>query len=214
MPEAIADKTPAAHVFARKAVGGQAAARRSPLDEPLGGRPRTLRVDGRDCMLREMAFPEMCIVRGDAADGAFGAAVLQATGMVLPRRPNGASIDPQRQLLWLGPDEWLFKSTDGQGAAVASALRSALQGLHSAVVDVGDGFTTLDLRGPAAAGLLSRGCPLDLHARAFPQGALAQSHIAKANVVLLCLQAGSHYELTVRRSFAGYLYGWFMAAGD
>ena len=142
------------------------------------------------------------------------AAVLQASGMHLPTRANTASIDPQRKLLWLSPDEWMLKTRDGQGAVVAAALRQSLQGLHSAVVEIGDGFTTLALQGPGACDLPARGCPLDLHGRVFPDGALAQSHVAKANVTLLCLHAGSDFEVTVRRSFARYLVEWLSAAGD
>jgi len=188
------------------------------LGSPLAGFPpaqrrRGLQCDGRDCTLSERPFVAMLNLRGKPDDAAFVAAVLRATGMHLPLRANGASIDPQRQLLWLGPDEWLFKTDDGQGVAVAAALHDALQGQHHAVVEVGDGNTTLVLQGPGAADLLARGCPLDLHPRAFPTGALAQSHVAKANVTLLCLQGGSHFELTVRRSFADYLFRWLCAAG-
>jgi sarcosine oxidase subunit gamma len=134
--------------------------------------------------------------------------------MHLPSTPNTASIDPQRQLLWLGPDEWLLKLRDRQGTAVAAALQQALSGVHSAVVDVGHGNTTLLLQGPGSIDLLARGCPLDLHTRVFPTGALAQSHIAKASATVLCLYAGIQYEITVRRSFADYLVRWLLEAGQ
>ena len=186
----------------------------SPLAGLKGQPHKTLQVDGRDCVLGEIRFDEMLNLRGNAGDARFASAVLQCTGLHLPVRANTASIDPQRQLFWLGPDEWLLKVRDGQGAAIAVALRGALQGLHSAVVDVGDGNTTLTLQGPGAADLLARGCPLDLHVRVFPNGALAQSHIAKANATILCLHAGSDYEVTVRRSFAHYLVEWLTAAGS
>ena len=186
----------------------------SPLVAGPGGGQATLQVDGRSCSLAEIALVEMWVLRGNAAEPEFAAAVLRHTGLHLPVRANGASIDPQRQLLWLGPDEWMFKARDGQGGAAASALRQELQGIHSAVVEVGDGFTTLAVQGPGAADLLARGCPLDLHPRAFPGGALAQSHVAKANVTILCLHAGSDFEVTVRRSFARYLLGWLREAGD
>ena len=174
---------------------------------------RLLNVDGRECTLGEISFVDMLNLRGNAGNARFVGVVLQHTGMHLPLRANGASIDPQRQLLWLGPDEWLLKVGNGQGEAIAAALRVALQGEHCAVVDIGHGNTTLSLHGPGAADLLSRGCPLDLHTRVFTTGALAQSHIAKANVTLLCLQAGTHYEITVRRSFADYLFRWLCEAG-
>ena len=186
----------------------------SPLAEVLARGKRVLQVDTRECTLAEAAYPEMFNLRGDPADARFVQAVLQHTGMHLPVRANTASIDPQRQLLWLGPDEWLLKLGDGQGEAVAEALRTALTGNHSAVVDVGHGNATLTLQGPGAADLLARGCPLDLHPRAFPAGALAQSHVAKAAATVLCLAPGAHFELTVRRSFADYLFRWLCAAGE
>ena len=186
----------------------------SPLAEVLAQGKRVLKVDGRECALGEIAFVEMLNLRGNPADARFMQAVLLHTGMHLPQRANTASIDPQRQLLWMGPDEWLLKVRDAQGDAIATALGAALQGVHSAVVDVGHGNTTLKLEGPAAADLLARGCPLDLHARVFPAGALAQTHVAKASATVLCLAAGTHFELTVRRSFADYLFRWLCAAGE
>ena len=185
----------------------------SPLAGFLGRQTRDLLVDARACSLAEIPFVDMLNLRGDAGDPRFAAAVLGATGMHLPVPANSASIDPQRQLLWLGPDEWLLKLRDRQGDAVAAALQQALSGLHSAVVDVGHGNTTLLLQGPGSADLLARGCPLDLHPRAFATGALAQTHIAKAGAIVLCLYAGIQYEITVRRSFADYLVRWLCEAG-
>ena len=186
----------------------------SPLAGLMRQGQKLLHADGRECLLAEAPVMDMWTVRGNADDARFANAVLQATGMYLPLKANTASLDPQRQLLWMGPDEWLLKTSDGQCEAITFALRAALEGQHSAVVEVGHGNTTLKLQGPGAADLLARGCPLDLHVRAFPTGSLAQSHIAKANVTLLCLQAGTHYELTVRRSFASYLFEWLTAAGS
>lgn len=185
----------------------------SPLSDFLGRQTRDLQVDGRPCSLAEIPYVDMLSLRGDSSDPRFSKAVLDTTGMFLPVQANTASIDPQRQLLWLGPDEWLLKLRDRQGDAVAAALQSALRGMHSAVVDVGHGSTTVMLQGPGSAELLARGCPLDLHPRVFSTGALAQTHIAKASATVLCLYAGIQYEITVRRSFADYLVRWLCEAG-
>lgn len=188
------------------------------LESPLVGKARLgkreLLVDGRTCYVDEVPFIEMVNLRGNAADPAFVAGVQQATGLALPVKANTHSGNAQRQLFWLGPDEWLLKTSDGQGEAVEAAIRSALAGQHFATVQVGSGNTTLIVEGPAAADLLSRGCPLDLHPRACPAGTLAQTHIAKANVILLCTEAGKRFEITVRRSFASYLFDWLCDAGN
>jgi sarcosine oxidase, subunit gamma len=175
---------------------------------------RELSVDGRSCLLDEIALQDMLNLRGDAADPAFAAAVLAATGLALPVQANTASVGQGRQLFWLGPDEWLLKTAGGTGDAMEAALRAALVGKHISVVQVGSGNTTFTVQGAAAADLIARGCPLDLHARVFPSGSLAQSHISKANVVLYCLQAETSFEITVRRSFAEYLFKWLCEAGS
>lgn len=187
------------------------------MESPLVGieRPshRVLEVDGRSCSLSEVPFMAMLNLRGNSADPAFAQAVSTATGLPLPATPNTCAMNGQRQLLWLGPDEWLLKASHGQGEVLIDSLRTSLRGLHAAVVAVGDGNTTLTVEGDGAAVLLSRGCPLDLHPRAFAAGAVAQTHIAKANVTVLCLEASKRYELTVRRSFADYLFRWLCQAG-
>lgn len=188
------------------------------LESPLVGiarlGKRELHADGRSCLLDEVALLDMVNLRGDASEVAFAQAIQSATGLALPVKANTASVSGDRQLFWLGPDEWLLKLPAGQGEAVEAALRATLAGKHFSAVQVGSGNTTFTLQGAAAADLLARGCPLDLHARSFPDGSLAQSHIAKANVVLLCAKAGTTYEITVRRSFAQYLFKWLCEAGS
>lgn len=187
------------------------------MESPLVGQPQPLRremsVDGRDCSLDELPFMDMINLRGDAAQPVFATALLELTGLALPLLANTASRDGGRQLIWLGPDEWLLKLPSRQGEAMAAALRSALTEQHASVVEVGSGNTTLVLIGPAAADLLSRGCPLDLHPRVFLAGSAAQSHVARAAALIFCVEAGVHFEITVRRSFADYLYRWLCEAG-
>jgi sarcosine oxidase subunit gamma len=179
-----------------------------------GTAKRELHVDRRSCVLGEIALLDMLTLRGNTADPAFVSAVLAATGLALPVLANTASVGNARQLFWLGPDEWLLKVPAGAGDALEAALRSGLAGQHFSVVAVGSGNTTFSVHGAAAADLLARGCPLDLHVRSFPAGSLAQSHIAKANGILYCLQAEVSYEITVRRSFAEYLFKWLCEAGS
>jgi sarcosine oxidase subunit gamma len=187
------------------------------LESPLAGiarlGQRVLSVDGRSCSLGEDPFIEMINLRGSPANAGLSQAVLSAIGLDLPLVPNTAHQTGHRQILWMGPDEWLLKLPRGEGGPVLADLRASLQGTHHSLVQVGDGNTTFTLQGDAAADLLARGCPLDLHPRVFSAGMLAQTHIAKAGATLLCLEAGTRFELTVRRSFADYLFRWLCEAG-
>ncbi|MFM6990769.1 MAG: sarcosine oxidase subunit gamma [Rhodoferax sp.] len=193
----------------------------SPLAAVIGLGQRVLCVDGENVTMGEVPFVDMLNIRGDAANPSFVDAVQRVTGLALPVQANTASLGASGQLLWLGPDEWMFKLPPGDAQyhaagpleAAESALRTALAGHHVSLVPVGHGFTTLTVQGPGAAALLARGCPLDFHPRAFAAGAVAQSHVAKAGATVLCLAAGRHFELTVRRSFADYLFRWLCEAG-
>ena len=184
----------------------------SPLAPILGAGPRALQVDGHAVALGECPLMDMLNLRGNPQDAAFAAAVASVTGLALPLQANTATLGQGRTLLWLGPDEWMLQCELGQAAALEKALRAATAGQHVSIVEVGHGFTTLSVQGPGAGALLSRGCPLDLHARAVQTGQLAQTHIARANAIVLCRQTGTDYTLTVRRSFADYLFRWLSAA--
>ena len=184
----------------------------SPLAPILGAGPRALQVDGHAVALGECPLMDMLNLRGNPQDAAFTAAVATVTGLALPLQANTATVGAGRTLLWLGPDEWMLQCEAGQAAALEKGLREALAGQHFSVVEVGHGFTTLSVQGSGAGALLSRGCPLDFHPRAFQAGQMAQTHIARANAIVLCHQAGTDYALTVRRSFADYLFRWLSAA--
>lgn len=184
----------------------------SPLAPILGAGPRALQVDGHAVALGECPLMDMLNLRGNPQDAAFTAAVASVLGLALPLQANTAAQGAGRTLLWLGPDEWMLQCEAGQAAALEKSLRAALTGQHFSVVEVGHGFTTLSVQGPGAGALLSRGCPLDFHPRAFQAGQMAQTHIARANAIVLCHQAGTDYALTVRRSFADYLFRWLSAA--
>lgn len=193
----------------------------SPLAAIIGLGQRVLSVDGASVTLGEVPFVDMLNIRGNAADPQFADAVQRVTGLALPVQANTTTLGAAGQLLWLGPDEWVLKLPPGGSQyqiagpleAVESALRTALAGQHVSLVTVGHGFTTLTVRGAGAGALLARGCPLDFHPRAFAAGAVAQTHVAKAGATIVCLAAGSHFELTVRRSFADYLFRWLCEAG-
>ena len=153
--------------------------------------------------LRERPFLELVNVRGDARDAAFLAAAEAALGVKLPLAPNTVVHGGTCDVLWLGPDEWLVRSVDVQSSTLAPKLGAAFGGLYASAVDVGSGYTVLEASGTRVRDVLARGCPLDLHPRAFSPGQCAQSHYFKASIVLLPT-ADDTYELVVRRSFADY----------
>ena len=157
-------------------------------------------------------------LRGDGEDEAFRQAVAEAIGAALPTAANTADNSGDVTVLWLGPDDWLVTAPPGAEGDLAARLAQAVDGRHAAVVDVTDNATTIRIAGPAARTVLAKGCPLDLHPRAFGPGRVAQSVVAQVEVILHQVvgddgAAGPAFDLTVRRSFAEYLWQILADAG-
>jgi sarcosine oxidase subunit gamma len=179
--------------------------RNSPLYQ-LIGQP------GAPLALAERAFLCHLNLRGKGDDAAFADAVRAVAGVAPPVQANTVARADTVTIFWLGPNEWQVQAPGENGAALFAQLRAALAGQFAAVTDVSDGYTVIVLENPDAAGLLSRGCPLDLDVSVFPVGTCAQSVFSKASV-LLSREAEQRFAIVVRRSFAPYLYHALQQAG-
>jgi sarcosine oxidase subunit gamma len=124
-------------------------------------------------------------------------------GVPLPR-PNTVVTVGERSILWLGPDEWLVVGPPDD--PVATELTG------DSVVDVSANRTTIELAGPHARDTLEKGTSIDLHPRAFGPGRCAQTLLARAQVVLVQVNAEPTYHVLVRGSFASYLADWLVDA--
>lgn len=154
--------------------------------------------------LRERPFLDLVNVRGELSDPAFVSAFERVVGCRPPAAPNTVARGAEYDVLWLGPDEWLVRSNGPVPAGVLEAkLAEAVQGTYSAAVDVGSGYTVVEISGERVRDVLARGCPLDLHPRAFKPGQCAQSHYFKSSIVLIPT-GDDAFEIVLRRSFADY----------
>ncbi|MEX2202554.1 MAG: sarcosine oxidase subunit gamma family protein [Actinomycetota bacterium] len=119
-----------------------------------------------------------------------------------------------RDVLWLGPDEWLV--LDGTGATepaeLLAELRTLLSGTHHSVVDVSANRTVLELIGDDRYQLLSTGCGLDLHPRSWRDGMCAQTLLARVPVILQ--ERSGATRVFVRPSYAEWLLDWLLDAAE
>jgi heterotetrameric sarcosine oxidase gamma subunit len=187
-----------------------AASRTSPVAH-LEERMRAATVTGdRGVTLTEWPFLTMVNVRVDPGSEAADR-IEKALGVPLPPRCGHTSASGPHTVLWLGPDEWLVLShTDA--TAVAAELREALGGDPGSVVDVSANRTTLELSGPAARHVLEKGCPLDLHPRAFGPGQAVSTTVGPVAVLLWQVDDTPTYRILPRSSFADYLARWLIDA--
>ena len=141
--------------------------------------------------------------RGNAAAQATAGA---AFGLGFPAVACRAAMSTGRAALWLGPDEQLLLAPADDGLTLRASLDAALLGIAHALVDISHRQVALEVRGPDDAWLLNAGCPLDLHASAFPVGMCTRTVFLKAEIVLW-RTATDTFHLEVWRSFTAYVAG-------
>lgn len=186
------------------------ALRTSPLAH-LGERMRAAAVTGaRGVTLTEWPFITMVNLRVDPASEAAGR-IEKTLGAPLPRQCGNTTASGPHTVVWLGPDEWLVLSRTDE-RSLAAELREALGGAPGSVVDVSANRTTLELSGPAARQVLEKGCPLDLHPRAFKPGRAVSTTVGPVAVLLWQVDGAPTYRLFPRSSFADYLARWLIDA--
>jgi sarcosine oxidase subunit gamma len=167
----------------------------------------------RALALAECRGRALLTIGGPAENAALVATVRAALGAELPREPGGVAAAGQGWTLWLGPSEWLFVGPGRDGWTLERELVRALSPVGGTAVDVSHGRTVLRLRGPCVRDVLAKGCPIDLHPRAFPAGRCAQTLFGKIGVLVHALGETDAAELYVSRSYADALADGLLAAG-
>lgn len=182
--------------------------RRSALDEtavPLR------RHNGADMRVRltERPFLAMATLRVDAGSGGATAAGL-TLGTPLPSHCGDVARSGPRSVLWLGPDEWLVVSSE-EPEELVGALRAGVTGDRVAVVDVSANRSVLELSGDAAREVLEKGCPVDLHPRAFSEHTAVATTLARVPV-LLWRRGAAVFWILPRSSYTTYVATWLLDA--
>jgi sarcosine oxidase subunit gamma len=164
--------------------------------------------------IAEEPFVTMVELRVDPS-GPAATVAADVLGVELPTTPSTYAKSADTTVIWLGPDEWLVTGTSLTGSELEARLRDAVGPLGGAAVDVSGQRTTLRLSGSHSPDVLAKGCALDLHPKAFGEGAAAQTRLGQAGVVLLAVDGGgTGYRILVRSSFARYLADWLLDAAE
>jgi heterotetrameric sarcosine oxidase gamma subunit len=103
------------------------------------------------------------------------------------------TVNGDRALLWLGPDEFLLLAPEGMNGGQMAT-------------DVSHRDTAIEVSGPRAAWAINAFCALDLHPSAFPVGMCTRAAFAKAQIILWRTDADT-FRIEVARSFAPYVWG-------
>ncbi|CAN5580801.1 sarcosine oxidase subunit gamma family protein [soil metagenome] len=158
---------------------------------------------GGSIVVAEVAFLAQVDLRVDPGQ-------VRRVAFELPMRPNTATHDGDRTVLWLGPDEWLVVGPPWTGGEIVAELEAALTGVHHSVVDVSANRAVLELRGSTRHELLSKGCSLDLREDHWGPGTGAQTLLGGIAVILE--ERAEATRIFVRPSFGNHLTEWFLDA--
>ncbi len=141
-------------------------------------------------------------------------AVEAILGCEFPLKENRAVEVKGISVLWLGPEEWLVITSEDERRSLLENLSSAVVNEHTAVTDISDSLTVIRLSGQAARDVLEKGCSIDLHPNKFQKGYCAQTHLARARVILHQTNDSPAYDIYVSWSYSAYLWSWLEDAGQ
>ena len=153
-------------------------------------------------MLGEVPLARAWNVRGDPRNEAFVSEASRVLALRLPVDAMTSTRDERETLLWLGPRSWLYVAGDASKHDGFDSARRAINAAGGALFDVSAGYVAWRIDGAAAARVLNRACPLDLHPRAFPPGHCAQSVLGHINALFYRPQEAPSFVVLVARSFA------------
>jgi sarcosine oxidase subunit gamma len=167
---------------------------------------------GVDITVRDDFALALIVARRDRAEQVM-ATIAESHGVALVdglRRvsANGVSF------LGLGCGQWLALALPFN-EDFADGLAHGLADCAS-VTDQSDSRFVLDIKGPKARDMLTKGVALDLDARVFPSGHCAQTLVAHMAVGIACIDAAvPHFEVTAARSTAESFWHWLThSAGE
>ena len=126
----------------------------------------------------------------------------------LPKSAGEVTGNNETRVLWLGPNEYLLLSEDEKKDNVINGLREILSDLFCAITDVSDYYLTMRLSGPKSIEVLTKACPLNFDQYLTKGNSCAQSYISKATVLIDRLSDDLVFDISVRWSFADYLWDW------
>jgi sarcosine oxidase subunit gamma len=145
---------------------------------------------------------------GRPARQSFLEAAQGALGVALPLEPNTTARSQDLTVFWLAPGRWLIESEVVAAADLEERFREAPDAAGAAIADVSGGRTVIRISGAAARHTLAKGCPIDLHPRAFLPGSVAHSMLEGISVMLHYLPDGDAFDLYVARSYARAAWEW------
>ncbi|MDF1758386.1 MAG: sarcosine oxidase subunit gamma family protein [Legionellaceae bacterium] len=124
-------------------------------------------------------------------------------GMPLPKSPNTSSNSKDKNILWLGPDEWLLLIDYEDSYKITETLLSCISKDAGAVVNVSDNRVGFILTGPDSESILQQGTSIDISR--LNESDVVQTLFSKTQMIIYYIGVNK-FQLFVRTSFKDYTY--------
>ena len=136
----------------------------------------------------------------------FANSVKEIAGFAPPTTSPNTTHSDDLTIFWMGPDRWWLVGY-GDHLCTVNELQIKLSVLAGTIVELGESFAAIEVSGPSAKTVLTKGCSIDLDPNLFQVGHVIQTNLAKAQITLHQSNE-NEYRVFVRRSFTEYLWTW------
>ncbi len=169
-------------------------------------------VDARGVKLESVSFVGKINLRIKEEDSESRKVVSEFLKYNLPNSAGEVQGNNETRTAWLGPDEFLIQCLDTEKLNIINNIRDILDNSFYSITDVSDYYITIRLSGEKSIEVLSKGCPLNFKQYLNIKDSCAQSYISKASVFIDRLADDQIFDISVRWSFAEYLWDWLVDA--
>ncbi|HEY0938890.1 MAG TPA: sarcosine oxidase subunit gamma family protein [Steroidobacter sp.] len=132
---------------------------------------------------------------------------LSMDGRELPSEAGATRLD-SLHVLCVAPGRWTVVSDVQLATSVIESFAAEIAAQGAVLIDVTDGIGVLNVSGPLARDVLSKGCGLDLHPSAFPAGRCARTRFAQLAVLIEHIDDAPSFRLYFARSYQRFLIDW------
>jgi sarcosine oxidase subunit gamma len=144
---------------------------------------------------------------------ALAAKVTELSGLAAPADGRNAVTGGEWTLYQIAPGRYLISAPRGEG--LLERFAAAIPAELGAVTELGHARSFLEIKGPAAREVLSRGFPLDLDPSVFPENAFGQTAVHHVSVLLHRLPVEAEtFRILVLRTFARSFWEWLFETSE
>ena len=129
---------------------------------------------------------------------------IKIDGLSLPQENPLISANENLRILWIGPETWLFISSNSN---LGDLISSACSDNDFAITDLSHSRATVEIKGAHALDVIKKGSPLNVNENIFQEGNCANTTYNGINILIEFISNNPKtFRLYALRSFGGSFY--------